>query len=393
MNWAGESQSNNTLSEVRPTFLPSNIELTYPLLEYNITLQHPDDLPCIDIGAKRPNLVPAELCVIAPDVPYLQKLNDNETREMIRVACNPPAVNAEAIIQNGFPKLGLTPATYPAHINGFGLDISNEMTAIDARELLPPNLSYKVGRTQAREGSWNILDVQFHKPARVDSWWVLVVRDGRTEPFTGPTDPKLQGLVQGFSKKLAKSGMAVPSQLPNLLVTDQLPPVVNDPSRTHAIDIIRQRIKQELAKFKKPSFILVLLSNRDNFIYPGIKRLGDVEFGIHTLHMQTGKAFPPDPKKQDQYFSNVALKVNTKLGGHNHLLDGNAMQWLTKTKTMLVGIDVTHPGPGSIEGTPSIAAVVASVDSSFVQFPASLRIQQSKKEVCVPPMHCPYRSC
>lgn len=48
---------------------------------------------------------------------------------------------------------------------------------------------------------------------------------------------------------------------------------------------------------------------------------------------------------------------------------------------MMVGIDVTHPGPGSREGTPSIAAVVASVDNKFVQFPASLRIQETKKEV------------
>ena len=63
-------------------------------------------------------------------------------------------------------------------------------------------------------------------------------------------------------------------------------------------------------------------------------------------------------------------------------LEPNAMTWLTKKKTMMVGIDVTHPGPGSREGTPSIAAVVANVDDNFVQFPASLRIQQhSKKEV------------
>jgi len=47
---------------------------------------------------------------------------------------------------------------------------------------------------------------------------------------------------------------------------------------------------------------------------------------------------------------------------------------------MIVGIDVTHPGPTSREGTPSIAAVVASVDDSFVQFPASMRVQQPKKE-------------
>ena len=59
------------------------------------------------------------------------------------------------------------------------------------------------------------------------------------------------------------------------------------------------------------------------------------------------------------------------------------MRWLTKKKTMMVGIDVTHPGPGSRDGTPSIAAVVANVDDSFVQFPASMRIQKSKKEVSI----------
>jgi hypothetical protein len=43
------------------------------------------------------------------------------------------------------------------------------------------------------------------------------------------------------------------------------------------------------------------------------------------------------------------------------------MGWLTTQKTMMVGIDVTHPGPDSRKGAPSIAAVVASVDDSFVQ--------------------------
>jgi eukaryotic translation initiation factor 2C len=101
--------------------------------------------------------------------------------------------------------------------------------------------------------------------------------------------------------------------------------------------------------------------------------------------MLVSKVLKPDPtgKKQDQYFSNVALKVNTKLGGMNHLLAEDAMRWLKTKPTMVVGMDVTHPGPTSVEGTPSIAAVVASVDDSFVQFPASMRVQKSRQEVCV----------
>jgi eukaryotic translation initiation factor 2C len=50
--------------------------------------------------------------------------------------------------------------------------------------------------------------------------------------------------------------------------------------------------------------------------------------------------------------------------------------------TMVVGIDVTHPGLTAVRGTPSIAAVVASVDRDCIQFPASLRRQEPRKEVC-----------
>lgn len=48
---------------------------------------------------------------------------------------------------------------------------------------------------------------------------------------------------------------------------------------------------------------------------------------------------------------------------------------------MIVGIDVTHPGPGSVKGTPSIAAVVASCEPDFAQYPCSMQIQESKKEM------------
>ena len=81
-----------------------------------------------------------------------------------------------------------------------------------------------------------------------------------------------------------------------------------------------------------------------------------------------------------QYLNNVCLKINAKLGGLNHQLHSESLGWLKNT--MLVGMDVTHPtAVGCVKGTPSIAAVVASCDSDFMHYPASLRLQKHRKEV------------
>ncbi|KAG1867688.1 Piwi domain-containing protein [Suillus subluteus] len=336
----------------------------------HITLRHADDLPVVDISGPNSKFsiyVPAELCEIETGQPFRGRLNDKETSNMIRFACNPPKVNADAIIERGLPTLGFTPETLGSPLSGFGIAVDNNMAVIPGRELPPPRLSYGGGRPpNVNNGSWNIVDVKFHNGGAIKSWWVLVVRekDGRSV-FSGADDPILTDLWRGFGENSPnRSSLAA-----------------DDPGRQQALDSIRQKIKQNISERGKPSFILVLLSRRDNYIYPGIKRICDVEVGVHTIHMLTDKVVGKDANKQDQYFSNVALKLNTKLGGINHVLDSDSLKWLTKAKTMVVGMDVTHPGPGSVEGTPSIAAVVASVDSSFVQFPASLRCQETKKEM------------
>ncbi|KAJ4724979.1 Argonaute family protein [Melia azedarach] len=65
-----------------------------------------------------------------------------------------------------------------------------------------------------------------------------------------------------------------------------------------------------------------------------------------------------------QYFENVALKINVKVGGRNTVLF-DAVQGriplVTDRPTIIFGADVTHPQPGE-DSSPSIAAVVASMD-------------------------------
>jgi eukaryotic translation initiation factor 2C len=94
-----------------------------------------------------------------------------------------------------------------------------------------------------------------------------------------------------------------------------------------------------------------------------VKQLGDLERGVHTVCV-VGETFT---RAQPQTFANIALKFNLKLGGINQLVDNPDFARIGEDKTMVVGIDVTHPSPSSTSNAPSVAGMVASVDSKLGQ--------------------------
>jgi eukaryotic translation initiation factor 2C len=73
--------------------------------------------------------------------------------------------------------------------------------------------------------------------------------------------------------------------------------------------------------------------------------------------------------------------VNTKLFGVNQSLDMPKLGIIVEGKTMVVGIHVTHPSPGSLLNALSIAAMVASTDKTLSQFPYDLNIQTGRVEM------------
>ncbi|KAL1731954.1 ribonuclease H-like domain-containing protein [Schizophyllum commune] len=346
--------------------------------KYNVRLRRADNLPVVDVASPQrrdPEWIPAELCDIDPKQPFRGKLSDQDTAEMIKYACRPPYENAATIVNRGLPQLGLSPPGQGA-LAGFGMEVDPNMAVVPGRVLPPPAIAYRTNRLNARDGSWNILEVKLTRGAQAQRYAVLIVYDenARQRP-PGMMSPQERAAEQQsveltmrkFHEKCTRSGIVLPNQKP--VFKD----VALPSDRGRAVNALREAFKG--AAVSKFDFILVLLGHRDHHIYPAIKRIGDVDVGITTICMHRSKI--EDERKQDQIFSNIALKLNVKLGGVNHLLEPNAMQWLTKKKTMMVGVDVTHAGPGSQEGTPSIAAVVASVDDHFVQFPASMRLQRS----------------
>ncbi|KAI0660235.1 Piwi-domain-containing protein [Cubamyces menziesii] len=344
--------------------------------KYKITLRHARDLPVINVSTnrKRPVYLPVEICEIIPGQAYRGKLDGEQTAQMIRFACNPPDFNGNAITQQGFERLGLRPGTAPV-LNEFGLSVDPHMAVVPSRVLPPPSITYKAGRPRIQNAGWNIVDIKLQTGGSIASWAVLLVNEGRRDEFRNEQDPQLIDFLKIFLRKCESSGISGANKPPKILSVN-LPSPRDDPNRERALEAIRQVLRDKLNRNAKPSFILVLLSGVDKYIYPGIKRLGDVEMGLHTVHMLLEKARDTRGNRQDQYFSNVVLKVNAKLGGINHILDSGSMRWLTEKKTMVMGIDVTHPSPKSLPGSPSIAAVVASVDDNFVQFPASLSLQK-----------------
>ena len=312
------------------------------LQEYNTRLQYPD-LQLVDVGGQKTNYLPAEVCEILPDQPFRGKLTDENTAAMITVACQPPNVNGEAIVNQGLNHLGLKVAG--PELQSFGMSIGPHMAVVPGRILPKPGIGYLSGPASIDDkASWNLRGVKFAHGARLEKWTVLVIKDGfPRDEFAGSSDPDLLQVVSGFRNMCKVSGIQVNTD--PTYTTAQLPRKnPSDPMRRAAIETIKNTL---LNVKPKPNLLFVMLASGDKAIYEGLKHLCDVFLAVATVCVQSSKIRKSNP----QYFANVALKVNMKMGGVNHKLDSNSGRWLNSAPTMIVGMDVTHPSPGSAVGT------------------------------------------
>jgi len=72
------------------------------------------------------------------------------------------------------------------------------------------------------------------------------------------------------------------------------------------------------------------------------------------------------------------LKINTKLGGINHVIDPSEKSPVFREPVIIFGAHVTHPSPTE-SGIPSIAAVVASMDANATKYCARVLAQRHEK--------------
>ncbi|KAJ4795105.1 Argonaute family protein [Rhynchospora pubera] len=86
----------------------------------------------------------------------------------------------------------------------------------------------------------------------------------------------------------------------------------------------------------------------------------------------------------DQYLTNLLLKINAKLDGMNFLLqieDAPSISLMSRVPTIILGMDVSHGSPGQADHT-SIAAVVSSGQWPLIsKYRASVHMQSAKLEM------------
>ncbi len=226
-------------------------------------------------GREEHSWVPAELCDILEGNPRRGRLTPTETRTMIKNACRSPRENAESIVYNGLPSLGLTKDT--SFIDAFKISIDPRMAVIPGRVLDPPKVAYPNCTVDVQNGSWNLIKAKFQRGARVGPWWYMHVRiEGET-----PQDERaVSDLADRFKNKAKEIGVIFTDARPSLLSV-QVPSQRNDNKfRSRALTIIRNKLKERLEKGQRPSFVLVLMEKKDDTIYSGIKVTIGVAFSM-----------------------------------------------------------------------------------------------------------------
>ncbi|KAG7445462.1 argonaute-like protein [Guyanagaster necrorhizus] len=322
---------------------------------YNVRLQYPDFI-CAEIGNGA--FIPIELCYIKPGQIMRKQISGEVIAKVRDFSTMKPNDRLRSITQ-GLDVLAYGRSEYVQH---FGMTVtSREPLEVNARILVPPVLEYGKNSRQKtitpKDGKWNMTDKHLFEPKRVTKW-VLIIFELKKH-FDPVTCSKM---TKAFIDACKKVGIQI-----------------DDPAQTTWFNG-QGTVEQGLvdAARMKPTLIVAVLPTNANDIYNKIKHFGDCVAGIPTQCMIGHKCSYAKP----QYFANVCLKLNVKLGGINLIPSSESVTALTDSRypTMIIGADVMHPPPGAND-RPSYTAAVGSVDSHTARYVATMQVQKGRQEI------------
>ncbi|KAF2122712.1 ribonuclease H-like domain-containing protein [Lophiotrema nucula] len=367
--------------------------------------------PAINLGTLvDPSWFSPTHLMILPNGVYRKPVPDDLTESMLNAACRTPDVN-KGLVERMFQHLrvgSLDSSGFAALTKCPPIRICLNLLKVPRTVIPYPTILYKGTQTvnlyQPKERSrWILRGLQFHLNGRNTNERLHVTFltapnlgwSNAPHRIYGKSVETLQALltIYNFVAKLknTKTGKEYPNEDKFNLHQGQL--------KSTSTDVLRQELQLAKARASGNDKVLVLLliPKRNIAIYQEFKDLADREVGVQTICMteeanmelhkdkrikniksgewETKKA--PFAKDIMGYFGNIMMKVNLKFGGINH----TTRAVLTSlSKTLVLGADVTHPGTNAVQGCPSIAAIVGSVDDTGGKFLGSMRLQSTLKK-------------
>ncbi|ORZ32562.1 Piwi domain-domain-containing protein [Catenaria anguillulae PL171] len=328
--------------------------------EYTVKLRYPN-LPCLQVGPKAS--LPMEVATIEPDQKFRGQLSPQQTSDIIKIAAKKPLERKDQIAHL-MTRLALDKDPYLASI---GVTVSRTPMAVDGRLLPPPQLELKGKTAMPRDGTWNLTGMGLKLGARITSLGVLSFVNPRNLP-----EPQIVDMLNGFFAEATAKGLQFN---PVKKTREKFPIHVTQPRGAEGVEVALQALwKATGDQFQAyPDLFIVIVPFRDNDLYAEIKRVGETVLGVPTQCLMQNKA----QRANAQYWSNVVLKVNTKIKGPSHNFHLKQSKFLTEP-TLIVGADVTHPAPGTNQA--SIAAMVGSLDPNCLRFQPVVRMQPVRQE-------------
>ncbi|KAJ9611980.1 Protein argonaute [Cladophialophora chaetospira] len=327
--------------------------------KYNITLQHPN-LLLVEM-TKKGVMYPMEFLQIIEGQRYSSKLDEFQTANMIKFAVSRPRVRLDAI-NEGKKWLNWDGDTY---LQNYGLKINNQQIKTQARILPAPGIKFG-NRTEqpGTRGRWDLKGKRFltGNPQELVSWGVGMI-PGRNKPDKAQID----NFVLDFAKAYRNHGGTVANEPPVVMAVS--------PDVGMAVADLHQATGN---KFKRrPQLLIFLVQDKQSFNYLRIKKSCDCRFGVVSQVMQIQQVM----KGNAQYYSNVLMKVNAKLGGTtSQVLPAPTSGFKSFTApTMIIGADVSHASPGSQQA--SMAAITVSFDRFGGRYAASCQTNGHRVEM------------
>uniref|UniRef100_A0A0D9XB38 Piwi domain-containing protein n=1 Tax=Leersia perrieri TaxID=77586 RepID=A0A0D9XB38_9ORYZ len=345
----GSSDGQTVEITVQEYFKSKQVDLTMPYL------------PCLDVGKpKRPNYVPIELCNMVSLQRYTKVLSSQQRATLVEKSRQKPQermrVVTDAVKNNRYDDDPI--------LSSCGIKIEKQLTRVDGRILSAPTLV--VGNSEdciPNRGRWNYNNKRLLEPVKIERWAIV--------NFSSRCD------MSRISRDLINCG-----RTKGIIIERPFTLVDEDSQARRCTPVVRvermfEKVKANLPG--PPEFLLCVLPERKNCdLYGPWKKKNLHEMGITT------QCIVPSVKMNDQYYTNVLLKINAKLGGMNSKLSlehRHMIPIINQTPTLILGMDVSHGSPGRAD-VPSIAAVVGSRSWPLIsRYRASVRTQSPKVEM------------